>query len=170
MASLIDELLSVLTDEKAGYDKILALSDDKRNAIVHGEVSKLEEVTSREEDIASDLKNLSRRQEQVMKDMAVVLGRDNEKLTVSGLIPLLKDQPREQEELTKAKDALVDSARKVQFWNQQNQTLLKQALEMVDFDLTLYRSMRQAPETANYDKNAYNTGDLLGGGSFDSKQ
>ena len=48
--------------------------------------------------------------------------------------------------------------------------LLKQAIEMVEFDLTLFRSLRQAPETANYDKNAYNTGTLLGGGGFDAKQ
>ena len=54
--------------------------------------------------------------------------------------------------------------------NQQNEALLKQALEMVEFDLTLLRSMRQAPETANYNKNAYNTGDLLGGSGFDAKQ
>ena len=48
--------------------------------------------------------------------------------------------------------------------------LLKQALEMVEFDLTLLRSTRQAPETANYDKNAYNTGDILGSSGFDAKQ
>ena len=54
--------------------------------------------------------------------------------------------------------------------NQQNEVLLKQALEMVEFDLTLLKSMRQAPETANYNRNAYNTGDLLGGGGFDAKQ
>ena len=48
--------------------------------------------------------------------------------------------------------------------------LLKQALEMVEFDLTLLKSMRQAPETANYDKNAYNTGDILGSSGFDAKQ
>ena len=41
---------------------------------------------------------------------------------------------------------------------------------MVEFDLTLLKSMRQAPETANYNKNTYNTGDLLGGSGFDEKQ
>ena len=54
--------------------------------------------------------------------------------------------------------------------NKQNEELLKQAMEMVEFDLTLLKSMRQAPETANYNKNAYTTGELLGGGSFDAKQ
>ena len=46
-------------------------------------------------------------------------------------------------------------------YNEQNEILLNQALEMVEFDLTLLKSMRQAPETANYNKNACNTGDLL---------
>lgn len=41
---------------------------------------------------------------------------------------------------------------------------------MVEFDLTLLKSMRQAPETANYNKNACNTGDLLGSSGFDAKQ
>ena len=41
---------------------------------------------------------------------------------------------------------------------------------MVNFDLTLFKSLRQAPETANYDKNAYNTGELLGSSGFDAKQ
>ena len=54
--------------------------------------------------------------------------------------------------------------------NEQNEILLNQALEMVEFDLTLLKSMRQAPETANYNKNACNTGDLLGSSGFDAKQ
>ena len=54
--------------------------------------------------------------------------------------------------------------------NKRNEALLQQALEMVEFDLTLFKSMRQAPETANYDKNACNTGDLLGNSGFDAKQ
>ena len=54
--------------------------------------------------------------------------------------------------------------------NTQNQALIKQSLEMVEFDLTLLKSMRQAPETANYNKNACNTGDLLGSSGFDAKQ
>lgn len=170
MASLIDELLTVLADEKKGYDAILALSPKKRDAIVHGDVPGLEKITSEEEDIASDLKNLSNRQIRIMRDMATVLGKDSQTVTVTQLIGLLKGQPEEQQALAGAKDALVESAKEVKFWNDQNQILLKQALEMVDFDLTLFKSMKQAPETANYNKNAYNTGDLLGGGSFDSRQ
>lgn len=86
------------------------------------------------------------------------------------MIGYLDKQPVEQEKLTKQRDRLLDAGARMRALNQQNEALLKQALEMVEFDLTLLRSMRQAPETANYDRNAYNTGDILGGSGFDAKQ
>jgi flagellar biosynthesis/type III secretory pathway chaperone len=89
---------------------------------------------------------------------------------VSQIIDLLDRQPEEQKMLTEAKEALVESANRMQFMNQQNQVLLQQAMEMVDFDLTLFRSLRQAPETANYNRSAYSTGDFLPSGGFDAKQ
>jgi hypothetical protein len=55
--------------------------------------------------------------------------------------------------------------------NGQNAELIKQSLEMVTFDLNLVQAMKQAPETANYNKGAINAGDTLGtAGSFDAKQ
>lgn len=72
--------------------------------------------------------------------------------------------------LAERRDRLLEVGTKMQTLNHQNEDLLKQAMEMVEFDLTLLKSMRQAPETANYNKNAYNTGDLLGGSGFDAKQ
>lgn len=86
------------------------------------------------------------------------------------MIGYLEGQPKEQEKLKQIKERLLETGTKMRTMNEQNELLLKQALEMVEFDLTLLKSMRQAPETANYNKNAYNTGDLLGGGGFDAKQ
>ena len=50
----------------------------------------------------------------------------------------------------------------------QDVALIKQAIELNEFDLTLFKSLRQAPETANYDKTACNTGSLLGSSGFDA--
>ncbi|MBQ1901792.1 MAG: flagellar protein FlgN [Lachnospiraceae bacterium] len=166
----MDELLETMEEEKAGYDALIALTDDKRESIVHNKLELLEQVTSREEEITSGLKNLENRRLKVLKDMAVVLGHDGEDMTVTHLIALLKEQPKEQAALTKARDELVESAKRMRFMNDQIQILLEQAMEMVDFDLTLFRSLRQAPETANYNGSGYNTGDRLGGGGFDAKQ
>ncbi len=170
MASLVDELLETLAKEKDGYDRLYDLADRKRQAVISRDIDSLTDLSDREQEMSDELKRLEGKRVSVMKDMSVVLGHEDEALTVTGIINLLGRQPDEQKALTKARDALVQSATRMQFLNQQNKVLLEQAMEMVDFDLTLYKSMRQAPETANYGKDAVSTGDLLGGGSFDFKQ
>ncbi len=170
MASLMEELLTVLKDEKACYDSLLELNEPKRSSIVNSRIEDLTKVTMTEETLASRLKNLEKKRLQVLRDMAVVLGKDGQELSVTNMIDLLSGQPDNRKALTEARDALVQSAQKMRFMNEQNQILLNQAMEMVEMDLTLLKSMKQAPETANYNRYAANTGDLLGSGGFDAKQ
>lgn len=170
MASLVDDLLGVMAKETEGYNKLYDLAQEKRQSIVNRDLETMEGVTSKESDVTSELKNLENKRVKILKDMSVVLGKDDETLTVTQVILLLSKQPQEQKALTDARDELVKAASNMQFMNTQNQILLNQAMEMVEFDLTLFKSMRQAPETANYDKNAYSTGDILPSGGFDAKQ
>ncbi len=170
MASLVDDLLDVMAEETKGYEKLYDLAQKKRQGIVNRDLEAMETATSGENDVTTDLKNLENRRVKILKDMSVVLGKDDETLTVTQVILLLSKQPKEQQALTDARDKLVKAASNMQFMNTQNQILLNQAMEMVEFDLTLFKSMRQAPETANYDKNAYSTGDILPSGGFDAKQ
>jgi flagellar biosynthesis/type III secretory pathway chaperone len=166
----MEELLNVLQKEKEGYDALLTLNEPKRKAIVKNKIDDLYSVTEKEEKISTYLKNMEKKRLRILKDMAVVLGQDGKDLTVTAVIDLLSGQPENQKALTEARDALVRSARDMRFMNEQNTILLEQALELVEFDLTLFKSMKQAPTTANYDRFAANTGDLLGGGGFDAKQ
>lgn len=170
MASLVEELLSVLDEETSRYEELYGVSVDKRETIVHRDLEGLEKVSARESSISGALKNLENKRVKILKDMSVVLGRDDETLSVTEIILMLDKQPKEQEALTEARDRLVKAATNMQFMNQQNAVLLSQAIEMVEFDLTLFKSMRQAPETANYGKDAYSTGDILPTGGFDAKQ
>ncbi|MBQ1843847.1 FlgN protein [Lachnospiraceae bacterium C10] len=170
MASLVEELLSVMQEEKDGYDKLYALSEEKRGAIVKRNLQRLEEVNTAEERVASDLKNLENKRTRCLADMSAVLGHDRELLTVTQIIDLLANQPKEQKQLQEAKELLVRSATRMQQLNEQIQVLLQQALEMTEFDLTLFRSLKGGPETANYNRNAYNTGDVLPSSGFDAKQ
>ena len=91
-------------------------------------------------------------------------------MTIYRLIGYLEQQPKEQERLSKVRAKILTTGNRLQESNRRNEELLNHALEMVEFDLTLFKSMRQAPETANYNKDAYNTGDLLGNSGFDAKQ
>ena len=155
MASLMEELLDVLGKEEKQYQELITLATEKTDAVVQGNIEHLTDVTTREQDAASVLLNLSNKRNRVLTDMATVLGQSPEEMTIT---------------LTRQRDRLLEAGAKMQQLNRQNEALLKQALEMVEFDLTLLRSTRQAPETANYDKNAYNTGDILGSSGFDAKQ
>ena len=170
MASLVEELLSVLDEEASKYDELYSLGTDKRESIIHRDLEKLEKTAGLENGISGDLQNLEKKRVRVLKDMSVVLGRDDETLTVTQVIMMLDKQPKEQEALTEARDRLIRAASNMQFMNQQNAILLSQAIEMVEFDLTLFKSMRQAPETANYGRDALGTGDILPRGGFDAKQ
>lgn len=170
MASLMEELLDVLGEEEQQYQVLIALSDIKRQAVIKADIARLGEVTVQEQDAASALLTLSNKRTRVLGDMATVLGRDPEEMTINKMIGYLENQPEEQKRLIARRDSLLEAGTQMRILNRQNEELLQQALEMVEFDLTLLRSMRQAPETANYDKNAYNTGELLGGSAFDARQ
>ncbi len=170
MASLMDNLVEVLEEENTQYEKLVELSRDKKQAIIQADIAALEKITEQEQDVSSVLLNLDNRRDAVLKDMADVLGKDFEEMTITRLIGYLEQQPKEQERLSRIRAKILTTGNQMQEWNKRNEALLNQALEMVEFDLTLFKSMRQAPETANYDKNACNTGDLLGNSGFDAKQ
>lgn len=86
----------------------------------------------------------SNQQVQLLKDIANVLGRTEEKMTVTRLITLLESQPDVQKKLTEARDRLLAAASRMNHLNDQNVALIKQAIELNEFDLTLFKSLRQA--------------------------
>lgn len=170
MASLMDNLVEVLEAENTQYERLVELSKEKKQALIQADIQTLEHITEQEQDISSLLRNLDIRRDGIVKDMADVLGKNFEEMTITRLVGYLEQQPKEQERLAKIRDKILATGSEMQEWNKRNAVLLNQALEMAEFDLTLLKSMRQAPETANYDKNAYNTGELLGQSGFDAKQ
>ncbi|MGN0291305.1 MAG: flagellar protein FlgN [Lachnospiraceae bacterium] len=170
MASLMDELLGVLEREEAEYRQLVEASTRKKEVIIKADIKSLEEITGEEQEIAGRIKNIENRRIAIMSDIANVLNRKVEELTVDAMMEVLKSQPKEQAQLAEIRTRLKDTLTEMKEINEQNQTLINQAMEMVEFDMALLKSLRQAPETANYNKNAYNTGDLLGSGGFDAKQ
>ena len=166
----MDVLIQVLENENKEYEKLAKLSKEKKQVIIDANVPALEKIVDLEQDVASKIQNLDNKRQKVMHDMSVVLNKSDQNFTVDTVIEMLNSQPEEQQRLIDVKKQLKTTLDEVRRINEQNQTLLNQALELVEFDLTLFRSMRTAPETANYNKNAYNTGEILGGGGFDAKQ
>lgn len=168
MASLVEELVKVLEEEKRIYEALTGYGEQKTDVLIRGDVPALEKITSLEQVAGDQLIGQSNQQVQLLNDIATVLGKTGEKMTVSRLIELLETQPEVQERLTTARDRLIEAADKMKRLNEQNVVLIQQAIELNEFDLTLFKSLRQAPETANYNRSAENTGSLLGSSGFDA--
>jgi len=171
VASLMENLIDVLNRECDEYEGLLAVSQRKTPIIVSGNLENLQTITDEEQALVSRINNLERKRTEVTADIATVLNKDVTMLTLSNLIDMLAARPAEQNELIKAHDKLRQVVRELKRVNEQNGALLKDALEMVEFEITLLQAAKTAPETANYNKGAYNAGDTMGvSRGFDAKQ
>lgn len=172
MASLIENLMTTLEAEIKEYEKLLDLSTKKTPVIIEGDFEKLTKITDDEQNVIDCIASLDSKRISVTKDIADVINKDVETLKLTTLIGILEKQPEEQSRLAKICDRLTSVVNNVRLINDNNRELINHSLEMVDFDLNLLRSMRQAPETNNYGADAINSGSFLGsaGGGFDAKQ
>lgn len=172
MASLIEDLITTLEMEIKEYSKLLELSEKKTPIIVKGDIEQLRKITDDEQSVADRIVNLDSKRAEITKDIAGVLNTDVETLKLSVLVQVLERRPVEQQQLADVRDRLKTVVDSVKMINDNNRELIKHSLEMVEFDLNLIKSMRQAPETNNYGRGALNSGSILGGtrGGFDAKQ
>ena len=162
MASLMETLIDVLNQECIEYEGLLELSQRKTPVIIKGDLEELQKITDEEQDYAGRVTTLEKQRSAVYADIANVINKDVNTLKLDYLISMLENRPAER-------DALAAAHQRV---NEQNKELLTNALEMVEFEMNLVQAMKAAPETADYNKGAYNTGNTMGvtPGGFDAKQ
>ncbi len=172
MASLMEALIEVLKKENQEYKNLLELSMKKTPAIVSDDVKALAQITDEEQIIVSRINHLDHQRNEAVNDIANVLNKDVTKLKIADLIKMLAARPQEQAELASVFDELRRNVHAVKRVNEQNRELIESALEMVQFNMQVLQSMNKAPETANYNRGACSTGDVIGtvNKAFDAKQ
>ena len=172
MASLMETLIEVLEKENLEYKNLLDLSIRKTPALVSEDLQALNKITDEEQIIVSRINHLDNQRSEAVDDIANVLNKDVTKLKIVDLIKMLEARPEEQAKLAAVFDSLRDNVRAVKRVNEQNRELIENALELVQFNMNILQSMNKAPETANYNRGAYNTGDMIGmsNKAFDAKQ
>jgi len=141
----MEELLLTMDGETEQYEKLIDLSEEKKDSIIHQKLDALETITIEEQTIADSLLDLEKKRAHVLRNMAIVMGHDDDEINVSWMIDNLAGQPLEQAQLREAKNRLVETADKMQVINFQTQNLLRQAIEMVEFDISLMKA-RKTPE------------------------
>ncbi|MCM1188949.1 MAG: flagellar protein FlgN [bacterium] len=172
MASLMECLIEVLEQESKEYEGLLSLSQKKTPIIVSGDLQELQKITDDEQELVSRISRLEKKRAETTADIANVLNRDVKNLKLTNLIEMMAARPAEQQKLAAVHDRLQRGVRELQRTNEQNRELLTNALEMVEFEMNLLQASKAAPETANYTRGAYNTGETMGVSSrgFDAKQ
>ena len=172
MASLMETLIEVLEKENLEYKNLLDLSIRKTPAIVSEDLQALNKITDEEQIIVSRINHLDNQRNDAVNDIANVLNKDVTKLKIADLIKMLAARPQEHAELASVFDELRRNVRAVKQVNERNRELIESALEMVQFNMRVIQSMNKAPETANYNRGACSTGDVIGtvNKAFDAKQ
>ncbi len=167
----MEELINTLGQESEEYDRLLDLSLKKTPVIVSADLEALGKITDEEQAVLSRLSRVEKKREECMKDIANVVNRDVNTLKLGDLITLLNSRPQEQKKLAVLHDKLSQTIKQMRRSNEQNKQLIERSLELIQFDMNVIQAMKAAPETANYTKNAYASGDVMGvsSGRFDSK-
>lgn len=168
----MENLIAVLQQECVEYNGLLELSSRKTPIIVAGDLVNLEKITDEEQEWVGRIAHLEKKRTEVTADIADVLNKDVKTMKLRDLVEMLAARPAEQKLLSDACDGLRDVVSRVQAVNEQNRELIQHSLELVEFDMNLLQSMHAAPQTANYNREAYSAGSSMGtvNHGFDAKQ
>lgn len=172
MASLMENLIDLLNKESQEYENLLKLSLEKTPIIVSGDLEELARLTDEEQIVVGKINRIEVKRQEVFADIANVINKDVKTLKLKDLVEMLNKRPDEQQKLSAVHDKLKSTVRAVKSANEQNRELINEAMEMVNFNLNMIQAMKTAPETANYNRGAYNAGMQMGvdRAGFDAKQ
>lgn len=170
MASLIDSLINIMDDENRQYTALLDLSNNKTAAIVNGNVEQLQEIFGKEQKLIDVITRLETEREACVIDICKILHLSLSEVKVREIVRLLEKKPKEHDALEQSYLNLKNTVKQLTEVNDNNKQLLKQSMDMIEFEINLARNASMAPQTANYGKGAYEENSGLGGGSFDAKQ
>jgi flagellar biosynthesis/type III secretory pathway chaperone len=168
----MDDLLNTLEQENVEYEQLLVLSLKKTPVIVGADLEQLQQITDEEQEIVSSINRLDKVREDCMRQIAGVINKDVNELTLGMVVDIFKKRPAEHKKLADVYDRLKNTVHQMKRVNEQNRELIQSSLELVQFDMNMLQAMKAAPETANYNRSAYNNGDIIGNGAgrFDAKQ
>ena len=139
-----------MNDENRQYTELLDLSNNKTTAIVKGDVGQLQEIFGKEQKLIDILSAAE--------------------VKVSQIVRLLEKKQAEHDALEQSYLSLKKTVNQLTQVNDNNRLLLKESMDMIDFEINLAKNASMAPQTANYGKGAYEETGGMGSTSFDARQ
>ncbi|MDY3908536.1 MAG: flagellar protein FlgN [Eubacterium sp.] len=171
MASLMEELMVTLDEEEKIYRQLIPIEQDKTRAIIANDLKTLQDITVAEHELVDRTSALEGKRERIVVDIATVLGKNPKTINLNEIVGILKNQPEDQKKLQKVHDRLRKTVLQLQDINDQNKELLKESIDMVEFNMNVIRSTRMSSGSSNYSSDASEVaGMALQHGMFDAKQ
>lgn len=170
MASLIEELITTLEEETIIYQKLVPINEKKTKIIINNDLEALQEITDQEQSMILKINALEHKRQEVIVNIGTVINRNPSTLDMKTMVRLLEKQPEEQKKLSQVHDNLKRTVERLMELNHQNQSLIEQSLELIEFNMNFIQSTRMSPGN-NYNRNASETGsEYEAAPMFDAKQ
>ena len=157
MASLIEELITTLEKENEIYESLIPISEEKTRVIVNNDLDALQRITETEQSVVIRINELEKKRQEVIVNIGTVINRNPGSLDLKTMVRLLEKQPEEQKKLSHIHDALKKTIERLMELNHQNQSLIEQSLELIEFNMNFIQSTRMSPGN-NYNRNASEVG------------
>lgn len=171
MASLMEELMVTLDEEEKIYRQLIPIEQDKTRAIIANDLKTLQDITVAEHELVDRTSALEGKRERIVVDIATVLGKNPKTINLNEIVGMLKNQPEDQKKLQKVHDRLRKTVLQLQDINDQNKELLKESIDMVEFNMNVIRSTRMSSGSSNYSSDASEVAGMAPQhGMFDAKQ
>ena len=135
----MENLIAVLQQECEEYNGLLELSDRKTPVIVAGDLDQLQKITDEEQEWVGRIAHLEKKRAEITADIADVLNKDVKTMKLRDLVQMLSARPAEQRQLSEACDGLREAVDQVQAVNERNRDLIQHSLELVEFDMNIFR-------------------------------
>lgn len=166
MAGLIDELVVVLNEMNDLYEQLIKSGKDKRDVIIKNNIEQLQKINDDENILVGKSLKLNKKREELFSDIAFVLNKDPENMTLSELIKCI-DKQAESENVKKARDKMAGLLSELKTTNENNRMLIEESLNQAEFSMNLLRgSLSRKPYYCDTLGNEIPNGDRL----FDIKQ
>ena len=125
---LKEELLKILKEEKALYQKLFEIAEEKNEALVNNDTDSLMEIVENDREVISDIEAKDQERNDKIQDIKTEFEITLEKDSYSNLI---KELPEDWgEDLNPIREELIELTDEFNSLNEQNQKLLQQAIEL----------------------------------------
>jgi len=170
MASLIEELITIIEETTGCYKELLVVANNKKDVIIKGNVPSLQTLTDQEQGVAGRLLRLEKKRVEILEDICLVTNKDSKLMTISILIDMLSKQEVEQKKLRDASNALIDIVNQVKGINDLNKLLINESIDFVNFTMTALKTSNEAPTGNSYERKGNLYQQQFGNNFFDAKQ